>query len=168
MLPDHGGDDLPGGQRTTPRRAPSARRRAGPEVHEGGGTAASACSPKKLAPPYRRRLRREARPAAASVLGVRVLEREPGLPELALYVVDLDAHQVHRAHRVDEAAHALHLEDEVAGALLLFKIQAVLEARAPAAYHGEAQAGTLQVLALDGLLHHHGGPVAQAHRRRRL
>src|SRR5690242_51582 len=78
-------------------------------------------------------LRREARPAAAGVLRVGVLEGEPALPELPLDVVDLDAHEVHRAHRVDEATDALHLEDEVAGALLLLEVQAVLEAGAPAA-----------------------------------
>src|SRR6476620_4739827 len=60
-------------------------------------------------------LRREARAAAARVLGVRVLEREARLAELPLDVVDLDAHQVHGRHRVDEAADALHLEDRVAG-----------------------------------------------------
>ena len=81
----------------------------------------------------------EARPAPARVLGVRVLEAEPALPELPLDVVDLHAEQIHRAHRVDEALHALDLEHHVAGALVLFDVQAVLEARAASADHGDAQ-----------------------------
>src|SRR5438874_681992 len=119
-------------------------------------------------PSATRRLRGEARSAAARMLGVGVLEREPALPELPLDVVDLDPHQVHRAHRVDEAAHALDLEDKIAGALLLLQVEAVLEARAAASHDGDAEAGTLQVFAVDRLLHHRDGPVAQAHRRRRL
>src|SRR5207244_11180481 len=106
--------------------------------------------------------RREARAATTRVLGVRVLEGEPALAELALDVVDLDAEQIHRAHRIDEALHAAGLEDHVAGALVLLDVEAVLEARAAAADHGNAQAGALQILALDGLFHHRGRPVGQA------
>src|SRR2546430_12424590 len=46
--------------------------------------------------------------------------------------------------------------------------RSVLEARAPAADDGDAQARTLQVLALDGLPHHRGSPVGEAHRRGRV
>src|SRR5690242_3801267 len=95
-------------------------------------------------------LRGEAGPAAARMLGVRVLEREPALAELAFDVVDLDAEQVHRAHRVDEALHAGNLEDQVAGALVLLDVEAVLEPRAASADHRDAEAGALEVLALDG------------------
>src|SRR3954462_8514960 len=94
----------------------------------------------------------ERRAAAARVLGVRVLEAEPALPALALDVIDLHAQQVHGGHRVDEALHALDLEAPVAGALVLLDVEAVLEARAPTSNHRHAQAGTHQVLALDGLL----------------
>src|SRR5204863_7581344 len=103
----------------------------------------------------------EARPAPASMLGVRVLEAEPALPELAFDVVDLDSEQVHRAHRVDEALHSLDLEDHVAGPLVLLDVQAVLEARASAADDGDAQAGALQALALDGLPDHGDSLVRQ-------
>src|SRR3954464_10562286 len=89
----------------------------------------------------------ERRAAAARVLGVRVLEAEPALPELALDVVDFHAEQVHRAHRVDEAAEAADLEHRVPRALVLLDVQAVLEAGAPAADDGDAEAGTLQALA---------------------
>src|SRR5205814_3178038 len=95
---------------------------------------------------------RETRAAPAGVLGVRVLEREPALAELTFDVVDLDAHQVHRAHRIDEAADALHVENEIAGTLVLLEIEAVLEARAAAADDGDAQSGALQVFALDRFL----------------
>src|SRR5260221_2176197 len=71
---------------------------------------------------------REARAAAAGALRVRVLEGEPALAELAVDVVDLDAHQVHRAHRIDEALHAVGLADEVAWELFLVAVDAVLEA----------------------------------------
>src|SRR2546428_12645102 len=106
-------------------------------------------------------LRAEARPTAAGMLRVRVLEAEPALAELSLDVVDLHAEQVHRAHRVDEALDALDLEHHVAGPLVLFDVQAVLEPGAPAADDGDAQAGALQALALDGLLDHGGGLVGQ-------
>src|SRR5467141_27176 len=105
----------------------------------------------------------EARPAPARVLGVRVLEAEPALPELAFDVVDLDPEQVHRAHRVDEALHSLDLEDHVAGPLVFLDVQAVLEAGASAADDGNAQAGALQALALDGLLDHGDSLVRQLH-----
>src|SRR2546425_10114468 len=91
------------------------------------------------------------------MLRVRVLEAEPALAELSLDVVDLHAEQVHRAHRVDEALDALDLEHHVAGTLVLFDVQAVLEPGAPAADDGDAQAGALQALALDGLLDHGAG-----------
>src|SRR3954471_16401892 len=118
--------------------------------------------------PSRCELRREGRPAAAGVLRVRVLEREPALPELAFDVVDFDAEEVHRAHRIDEAPHALHLEDHVAGAFVLLEIEAVLETGAAASHYGDTQPGSLQVLALDRFLHHRGGLVGEAHRRRGL
>src|SRR5467141_1006994 len=53
MLPDHGGDDLPEGQRTTPRQAPSARERPGAEAEEGEGRVPSAFD--SAAPPQGRR-----------------------------------------------------------------------------------------------------------------
>src|SRR5471030_1827525 len=101
----------------------------------------------------------EAGATTASVLGVRVLEREAALPELALDIVDFNARQVHGAHRVDEALHAFDVEHKVARALVLLDVEAVLEAAAAAANHCHAQAAASQALALDGLFDHRGGLV---------
>src|SRR5437899_2049413 len=83
VLSSHGGDESAGGQRTSPRPWPlRAHERAPAEANEGGELGRS--------PPSRETeddsidLGGEARPATAGVLGVRVLEGEPALPELSL------------------------------------------------------------------------------------
>src|SRR6266542_3140575 len=83
---------------------------------------------------------RERRSAAAAAGGVRVLEGEPGLLEVAL-VIQGDAVQVLRAEAVHEAAHAAGLDHDVVVPGLVFDVQAVLEARAPAREHRDPEAG---------------------------
>src|SRR6266487_3760181 len=85
---------------------------------------------------------RERRSAAAAAGGVRVFEGEPGLLEVAL-VVQGHAVQVLRAEPVDEAAHAGALDDVVVIGGLVLDAEAVLEARAPARRHADAQPGGL-------------------------
>src|SRR6266568_905246 len=85
---------------------------------------------------------REGRSAAAAAGGVRVFEGEPGLLEVAL-VVQGHAVQVLRAEPVDEAAHAGALDDDVVIGGLVLDAEAVLEARAPARQHADAQPGGL-------------------------
>src|SRR6266496_6362341 len=85
---------------------------------------------------------RERRSAAAAAGGVRVFEGEPGLLEVAL-VVQGHAVQVLRAEPVDEAAHAGALDDDVVIGGLVLDAEAVLEARAPARQHADAQPGGL-------------------------
>src|ERR1043166_8612781 len=109
-----------GGQQKTPARR-------GLRHPKGGGATASD---------------REGRSAAAAAGGVRVFEGEPGLLEVAL-VVQGHAVQVLRAEPVDEAAHAGALDDDVVVGGLVLDAEAVLEARAPARQHADAQAGGL-------------------------
>src|SRR5438552_8987407 len=85
---------------------------------------------------------REGRAAAAAAGGVRGFEGEPGLLEVAL-VVQGHAVQVLRAEPVDEAAHAGALDDDVVIGGLVLDAEAVLEARAPARQHADAQPGGL-------------------------
>ena len=68
-------------------------------------------------------LRGKRRAAAATAGGVRILERKTGT-HYAGHVVDLDAVQVLRAEHVNEHAHALPVEDEIAFARLLFNVEA--------------------------------------------
>src|SRR5438132_8171069 len=101
MLTGHGGDDSAGTQCTSARRwSLRAHERTRAETKRGRRAERSPPSGNVRTAG---RSGREARSAAAGVLGVRVLEGEPALPELSLDVVDLDPQQVHRAHRVDEA-----------------------------------------------------------------
>src|SRR5947208_2653170 len=85
---------------------------------------------------------REGRSAAAAAGGVRVFEGEPGLLEVAL-VVQGDAVQVLGAEPVDEAAHARALDDDVVVGGLVVDAEAVLEPRAPARQHADAEPGGL-------------------------
>src|SRR5438034_3438582 len=77
---------------------------------------------------------RERRSAAAAACGVRVLESEPRLLEVAL-VVQRDAVQILSAEAVHEAAHTCALDDDVVLARLVFDIEAIAEPRAPAGEH---------------------------------
>src|SRR5207249_9481780 len=83
---------------------------------------------------------REGRSAAAAARGVRVLEGEPGLLEVAL-VVQGDAIQVLGAEGVHEAPHTAGFDDEIVLGWLVFDVQAVLKARAPAREHRDAEPG---------------------------
>src|SRR5207302_10561370 len=85
---------------------------------------------------------REGRSAAPPAGGVRVLEGEPGLLEVAL-VVQGDAVQVLRTEAVDEAAHAGALDDDVVLGRFVFDAEAVPEPRAPARQHADPEPGGL-------------------------
>src|SRR6266571_1883387 len=85
---------------------------------------------------------RERRSAAAAAGGVRILERKPGFLEVAL-VIDHRAVQILRAEFVDKQPHAGALNHHVIRRGLLFDVQAVAEAGAPARQHRDAQAGRL-------------------------
>src|SRR2546426_11005920 len=80
---------------------------------------------------------RERRSAAAAAGGVRILEGEPGLLEVAL-VVDHGAVEILRAELIDKQPHARALDDDVIRRRLLFDVQAITEARAPAGEDGDA------------------------------
>src|SRR5881628_3201057 len=81
---------------------------------------------------------RERRSAAAAARGVRVLESEPRLLEVAL-VVQRGAVQILSAEAVHEAAHTCALDDDVVLARLVFDIEAIAEPRAPAGEHRDAE-----------------------------
>src|SRR6266568_962370 len=85
---------------------------------------------------------RERRSAAAAAGRVRILERETGFLEIAL-VVERDAVQVLGAEGVDEDADAGRLEHHIVLEGLVFDAQAVLEPRAAARQHADAEAGGL-------------------------
>src|SRR5947207_3805391 len=85
----------------------------------------------------------ERRSAAAAARGVRVLEREAGLLEVAL-VVEGHAVQVLGAEAVDEAAHPCALEHDVVVGWLLLDAHAVAEPRAAAREHSDAEAGRIR------------------------
>src|SRR5437588_10478445 len=85
---------------------------------------------------------REGRSAAAAAGGVRVFEGEPGLLEVAL-VVQGDTVQVLGAEPVGDAAHARALDDDVVVGGLVVDAEAVLEPRAPARQHADAEPGGL-------------------------
>src|SRR5437016_3651532 len=85
---------------------------------------------------------REGRSAAAAARGVRVLEGEPRLLEVAL-VVQGDAVQVLGAEGVDKAPHAGRIDDDVVLGRLVFDVHAVLESRAPARKHRDPESGAL-------------------------
>src|SRR2546430_13946455 len=74
---------------------------------------------------------REGRSAAATAGGVRVLEGEPRLLEVAPEV-DHRAVQVLGAESVDEAPHAARFHAEVAVERLLLDAEAAVDSRAPA------------------------------------
>src|SRR6185503_17463574 len=78
------------------------------------------------------------RAASATAGRIRILESKAGTHDAA-HVVDLDAVQVLCAEHVDEHAHALLVDHEIAFARLLFNIQAVLKARAPSGYHSHTE-----------------------------
>src|SRR6266702_4115576 len=81
---------------------------------------------------------RERRSAAAAAGGVRILEGEPGLLEVAL-VVDHGAVEILRAELIDKQPHTRALDDDVIRRRLRFDVQAITEARAPARQHRNAQ-----------------------------
>src|SRR3989440_7205869 len=93
---------------------------------------------------------REGRSAAAAAGGVGVCEGDPRLLEVA-FVVRGDAVQVLGAESVHEAGHAAALDHDVVVGGLVFDAEAVLEARASARQHADAQAGGL------------GGPLLLRH-----
>src|SRR5690348_9673393 len=85
---------------------------------------------------------REGRSAAAAACGVRVLEGEPRLLEVAL-VVQGDAVQVLGAEAVHEAPHPGALEHDVVVPGLVLDVQAVAESRAPPREHRNPETGGL-------------------------
>src|SRR5690349_8449823 len=85
---------------------------------------------------------REGRSAAAAACGVRVLEGEPRLLEIAL-VVQGDAVQVLGAEAVHEAAHPGALEHDVVVPGLVLDVQAVAESRASPREHRNPETGGL-------------------------
>src|SRR6266568_4115181 len=85
---------------------------------------------------------RERRSAAAAAGGVRILEGEPGLLEVAL-VVDHSAVEILRAELIDKQPHARALDDHVVRRRLLFDVEAVAKAGATTGQHGDAQTGRL-------------------------
>src|SRR2546430_5522475 len=86
---------------------------------------------------------REGRSAAAAAGGVRVVEGEPGLLEVAL-VVQGDAVQVLRAEPVDEAAHTAALDDDVVLGGPVLDAEAAAEPPTAAPQHADAQPGGLR------------------------
>src|SRR5258708_20360824 len=84
----------------------------------------------------------EGRSAAAAARGVRVLEGEARLLEVAL-VVQGDAVQVLGAEAVDEAAHSGRLDDDVVLGRLVLDAQAVAEPGAAARQYADPQPGRL-------------------------
>src|SRR5690349_17516930 len=85
---------------------------------------------------------RERRSAAAAACGVRVLEGEPRLLEVAL-VVQGDAVQVLGAEAVHEAAHTGALKHDVIVPGLVLDVQAVAESRAAPREHRDPETGGL-------------------------
>src|SRR5574342_1153545 len=83
---------------------------------------------------------RERRSAAAAARGVRVLEGETRLLEVAL-VVQGHAVQILGAETVDEAAHARRLDHDVVVRRLVLDVQAVAESRAAPRQHRDAEPG---------------------------
>src|SRR5215208_2116224 len=104
------------------------------------GSVARPLPPSGYLKPSRPRLRRERGAAAAAARRVRVLEGEARAHDVR-HVVYLDAVQVLHAEHVDEHADAVRLDDVVVGARLLLDVEAVLEARAAARHHADAEAG---------------------------
>src|SRR4029450_10294829 len=78
------------------------------------------------------------RTASAGRRGVRIADHELRALEV-LAVVDLRAHQVLKAHRIDDELHTLVLHTGVAFLDVLVKGKAVLKSRAAAALHEDAQ-----------------------------
>src|SRR3989441_12512701 len=115
--------------------------------------------------PLNVRSHREGRSAAAAARGVGILEREPGLLEVAL-VVQRHAVQVLRAEPIHEAAHAGALDHDVVLERLLLDVQAVAEARASAREHADAESrrGGGNLLLRPQLAPFLGGPVRDGER----
>src|SRR5579862_5496247 len=90
----------------------------------------------------------EGRAAATGGGRIRVADDELRAIE-ALAVVDLGAHQVLHAHRVDQEPHALVLDAGIAVLDLLVELEAVLQTGAAAALHEHAQHQLRIALALD-------------------
>src|SRR5712691_383422 len=88
------------------------------------------------------RSNRERRSAAAAAGSVRILERKSGFLEVAL-VIDHRAVQILRAEFIDKQPHAGAFNDHVIRPGLLFDVQAVAEAGAPARQNSDAQARRL-------------------------
>src|SRR5690349_3728600 len=84
----------------------------------------------------------ERRPAAAAARGVRILEGEPRLLEVAL-VVERHAVQILGAEPIDEAAHPGALDHRIVVTGLVLDAQTVAKPRAPAGKHADPQAGGL-------------------------
>src|SRR5690348_18456779 len=85
---------------------------------------------------------REGRSAAAAACGVRVLEGEPRLLEIAL-VVQGDAVQVLGAEAVHETPHSRGLNHDVIVPGFVFDVQAVAKSRAAPGEHRDPEPGGL-------------------------
>src|SRR5581483_2693264 len=112
-------------------------------------------------------LDRERRPATAGALRVGVLDDELRAFQ-AFLVVDLGAHQILVAHRVDEQHHAVLLHHGVVFVLHLVESEAVLEAGAAAAGNEDPELELGIALFLDQLLHFVRRAVAELERRRHV
>src|SRR5579872_5019219 len=90
----------------------------------------------------------EGRAAAAGSRGVWVADHELS-PVQALAIIDLRAHEVLHAHGVDQELHPEVLDAGVAVLGLLVELEAVLQSRAAAALHEDAQHEVWIALAAD-------------------
>src|ERR1041385_3876843 len=95
---------------------------------------------------------REALPAGAGVLDVRVVELESGAHQ-ALDVVDLGAAGQHHALEVDDEPDAVRLDDLVAGDPGLAELHEIGVPRTAAAAHADAQADVRRAAPREQLLH---------------
>src|SRR3712207_2353928 len=102
-------------------------------------------SPGPLQPLICSKLAGEGAAAAAAALDVRVVDGEAGAHE-AVDVVELAAHDVGDAHRVDGELDALGLEDLVVGGDLVVEVDVVLEAGAAAGPDADAEREILLAL----------------------
>jgi 1,6-anhydro-N-acetylmuramate kinase len=109
---------------------------------------------------------REAGPAAAGGGGVRVLDDELGALQVFL-VVDLGAHQVLQAHRVDQQGDAVLLHLRVVVVDDLVEGEAVLEPGAAAALHEHAQLQVGVAFLIDEIGHLGGRTVGEHQRERK-
>src|SRR5688500_15756381 len=109
------------------------------------------------------RLGGEAAAAAAGRLRVRIADHELRAVQ-ALAVIDLGAHQVLQAERVDQQGDAIGPYRDVVLALGFVELEAVLEARAAAALDVDAQLERGVAFLVDQLPHLGGGGRGEGER----